>query len=614
MRHLSAVCLAQSPSDKARRFLEGCSATQAGEAGLPAHTRLVFEHNEGAVQLVVRRGDGEVRSLSLGAANAVALSRLLDTCSPEQKDSGDFTQVVQSLLFNHNESVAKAERIASLESAIKDAQEKQRLAKEVEDAAAKELRDLGKPRESLAGSGLLLAPDVALAKTSAGQAVRSLAKPCDAAADLLDVTAAPSDNKRGRYAPGLLKALHGILLHHKNDVEMLCTAACVARAWRVAARQPSLWHEPMLNGYQKYELDRERLSFILATGGVQVLDLSDTSGPFKLITALDVADALAGAPQLLQLRIAGLRRGEAPVDPVTRLAACVRDAQTGLDVVGSCAAVISGTPCGRLCSQKQLRCEPCGLYACEPCACSYGGGRRLYDVPDEERGKKGQPLLLVQGCNHLCVGCWTSDEDFYDCDRDDHGGQCQDDADASDCSAREESDDGQPRPLNQFCWNCLQYCDVNCESRYCFACSDRAGFGCECGRWCCFNHAGRCKVCDRVVCEVDHCFENGICCEDEDAKEERERKEEQLAQRRERDRKRRAEEFAAGVGGACRCTGCGERCRRDAGLCARCRKKEERARKQRAKDEAGPGGGGAGAAPEAVGDCAGAHGPDGPDS
>ena len=281
-----------------------------------------------------------------------------------------------------------------------------------------------------------------------------------------------------------------MLAPHKNDVKTLCAAACVARAWRVAAREPGLWHTPRLSNKQIELLSPERLSFILATGGVNVLDLSTGSCndhadmlSADMLTARDLADALAGAPPLEALRVAGLKLvpSAAAFNPVTCLTAAVQYASR-LDVVGggSCGAMIDGAACSRLCTSEQLRCEPCGLYACEPCVQFY---------------RKRRSLLLSQGCRHLCVGCWELEDwrGFRVCEECPQDSQCPDDAgDQQLATARPYA--------NQFCKECLRYCN-RCEYYLCFKCRGDTTCG-YCNQELCKNCVfGQCYTCEYDYCE-----------------------------------------------------------------------------------------------------------------
>lgn len=131
-----------------------------------------------------------------------------------------------------------------------------------------------------------------------------------------------------------------ILAQLEGDVQSLCAAACVSRAWRAAAADAALWTRlECLPRDVAHRLNAERLSWLVAraAGSLQQLDLSDAGSltdadlemalrqPHALtsftadsecerLTAAGVVAALASRRGLMvELRVAGLAVGpEAP--------------------------------------------------------------------------------------------------------------------------------------------------------------------------------------------------------------------------------------------------------------------------------------------------------------
>ena len=276
-----------------------------------------------------------------------------------------------------------------------------------------------------------------------------------------------------------------VLTHHADDVRTLCAAACLSRGWNDAAHDRTLWRAPDLGsgdlGTPAAWLDAHHLRSILATGGVEELDLTRCAA--SGITAHEVADALEGAPPLRRLRVRGLPPGDvppgAPANAVARLVAALRpeDRNTfrALDAVSgwACGAVgETRQPCGRLCGALDVVCVDCRLIACEACASSY---------------KEHHRIVLPKTCNHLCAGCW---DDFFM-------------GEVYTCEACA------PDAARSLCLNCYRTCcgrsAWGCElshSPLCFACADRLFQTCDVCRneFCTDCLALKCQSCGRAFC------------------------------------------------------------------------------------------------------------------
>ena len=195
-------------------------------------------------------------------------------------------------------------------------------------------------------------------------------------------------------------ALALVLRPLTGDVRTLCAAACVARAWRTAAAEPSLWaHIGPLHGLARDNLTDARLADLVARarGGLRGLNLTGiatssltdaglaaalrheshilsfaVSG--KPLTGAGIAAALAGSRGRLQtLRMSGARaapppRGDAsPTERVAFQNSC-DDALVELRALlapgGAMTAVTACEICRRMCSRVR-ECANCSVVFCK---------------------------------------------------------------------------------------------------------------------------------------------------------------------------------------------------------------------------------------------------------
>ena len=258
------------------------------------------------------------------------------------------------------------------------------------------------------------------------------------------------------------------VLAFARSVRTLCAAACVARAWRAATREPHLWHNldsTILEDSVVEKLTAPRLAYFLSAGGVRTLHLNRRA---PALTAHDVADALADAraadaPRLSTLSVRVMRCGKAsqgqPNNPIRRLAAATRH-RSNLDVAGGglCSAIRGEFRCKRLCSDEDLLCDECSLHCCERCLCLNAEADLL------------EPLRQPpESCGHLCWGCWAREDERPWCD-----------------TCRQA----------HFCYDCLflcQFCEDKLLCRSCVVSCD-------------YCDAELCRACAAVEHEQEHCF------------------------------------------------------------------------------------------------------------
>lgn len=267
--------------------------------------------------------------------------------------------------------------------------------------------------------------------------------------------AAPVDE----HAPELPAVLVERVLAYRaaeGDVVTLCAAACVARTWRAAAAQPTLWLRLVLDGIGLCKrTTAERLSALVARSAPQGADPPDLQVVNVRHCALspeDVVRALRGRRVTEALSLGGLQLAGYTEANSKAVLESLRTAVTtpqALDVHTTCSIgvlVDPGGMCYNLCSDTELYCRTCNLWACTFCA----------------------NVVKRRVCEHECSCCRKAydDEEVAPCDADhhrfDHERFCE--RCRNDCSVCER----------HLCLTCDEAyaCCTECEAIYCHECHD----------------------------------------------------------------------------------------------------------------------------------------------
>jgi hypothetical protein len=174
-----------------------------------------------------------------------------------------------------------------------------------------------------------------------------------------------------------------VLSFHLGDTATLCAAACVARAWREAARQPRLWRSLVFSN-AKYtrtgSCTTKRLAALVARaqGKLECLHLDDFARHphawYKQhVSASGVVAALRGNAPLRELRVRGLRTDGASFAELRALV--VQDSSLDVANGATCFMWLKSErelPCGRLCDlEHDLVCQTCNSYCCVKCRPRY---------------------------------------------------------------------------------------------------------------------------------------------------------------------------------------------------------------------------------------------------
>lgn len=202
-----------------------------------------------------------------------------------------------------------------------------------------------------------------------------------AAVSSLDAVGAAPPGELTRYADTLpVPVIELVLSFREGDTATLCAAACVAHAWRDAARQPRLWRSLLFsNGYKCTRMDlitNERLAALVARAGgaLERLHLNDLVQYGRSTCSLNVSAgglvaALRGNAPLRELRVRGLLGDGASYAQLRALVA--EDGFLDAAEDGACGMPIKSKddlPCGRLCdAEHDLVCEDCGTHCCVQC-------------------------------------------------------------------------------------------------------------------------------------------------------------------------------------------------------------------------------------------------------
>jgi hypothetical protein len=323
---------------------------------------------------------------------------------------------------------------------------------------------------------------------------RRAAPPAAAAA----AAAAAENAAEHAHAPELPHdVLVALLTPLAGDVAALCAAACVASAWRAAARAPSLWRELRFSTERNRRVAARRLTdarlAVLAAracGALTHLELEGCAG----VTLRGVARALSqhdDAPPLALLSVRGVRAGRRDDRLYAQLLARVA-APHLLDVASVGRLVLcdatpaedGGARCSRVCVAEDELCAACAIFCCPDCAAAAQGAR-------------------APPCGDLCDTCFQPSEeadDFFDCAR---------------C--------GDATAVNGHCFDCVCSCDA-CHIILCDKCSfeDNGMWMCSrcCGAYFCdecawgsHRIAGQaqarmlqyCNGCEEMFC--DGCFD-----------------------------------------------------------------------------------------------------------
>ncbi len=197
-----------------------------------------------------------------------------------------------------------------------------------------------------------------------------------------------------RHSPELpVDALRRILAPHAGDVATLCACACVARAWRDAARESALWVSLRLEFASQIGKANDAVPWVPPVTDERLAELVKRAGSglngaphltqltvtgCELVSARGVAAALAGAGlhnKLTLLRIANTLCEEEDGDVVRDMPVFLRqDAppDDALDVRGFtlCEEQVEHSgqyvQCARLCGgqEERTRCEKCDIPVC----------------------------------------------------------------------------------------------------------------------------------------------------------------------------------------------------------------------------------------------------------
>jgi len=203
-----------------------------------------------------------------------------------------------------------------------------------------------------------------------------------AAVSSLDVADAAPPGEPTRFADTLpVPVIELVLSFREGDTATLCAAACVARAWREAARQPRLWRWLLFSGgYKCTRMDLvtdERLAALVARAGgaLERLHLKDVApgfGPIKCtlnVSAGGVVAALRGNAPLRELHVRGLLGDGATFAELRALV--VDDGSLDVTDGATCGMPLKSKgdhPCKRLCDVEHDRvCEDCDTYCCVQC-------------------------------------------------------------------------------------------------------------------------------------------------------------------------------------------------------------------------------------------------------
>ncbi len=281
-----------------------------------------------------------------------------------------------------------------------------------------------------------------------------------------------------------------ILAPLAGDAVALCTATCVAAAWRDAAHDPALWRSLHFLGVERRIARRvtdARLASLVARacGGLRCADLAGCTS----LTARGVLAALQGL-QLDCLAVRGIKaeRDDGDDDELhTLLSSLVRhprnlDVWRVVDRHAVCSATVdsvSGGLCSRLCDSSDELCEECGIFHCDACTAVLASMR-------------------APPCAHVCDGCLgrNAGAALVECD-----GGCR----TADGSAS-----------NGFCYACIRSCRA-CDACFCGRCSLEGGKLLACGNGACRNGDLFCEHCsfERDQLRVCHsCAEPRCFCRD----------------------------------------------------------------------------------------------------
>jgi hypothetical protein len=275
-----------------------------------------------------------------------------------------------------------------------------------------------------------------------------------------------------KHAPELpVMLVERLLASHarEGDVATLCSAACVARSWRAAAAQPTLWlrmvlSRPGLCERTTFErLDALLRRSLLPVGGPPHIEFLDVS--HCALSPEDVLRALNGRRisqifWLRRLRLSDNSKANAEAVLENLRAAVVPYAT--MDVHTTCRIgelVNPGTECYNLCDHTGWFCWTCNIWACIFC----------------KRAVR-QPI-----CEHQCSSCSQAHDDVAPCDANHHRADEQ-----------------------RFCESCRIDCSA-CERHLCIACDEVYTCCTEC-------EAVFCRDCHDPKDDVDEFYCDG--CED----------------------------------------------------------------------------------------------------
>jgi hypothetical protein len=305
-------------------------------------------------------------------------------------------------------------------------------------------------------------------------------------------------------------AVRRVLASLAGDVPTLCAAACVARCWRVAARDPKLWRSLDFSSAPQQRIARRltdaRLAALTARAG-SALQRVNLAGCVS-VSARGVVSALQGL-QLHTLAVGGVQA--APEDDKdgdggdgdglhALLLSLVRR-PAGLDVFYAseghlvCNAVLDAAT-GRTCALLGVSelCRECELFYCSACD----------DNLRRSAASHGPP------CEHICRECSGTNNGnaLVVCQ------QCA--ADAS--SGSDDSDDGDGGH-NSYCYNCILFCE-ECGASFCAHCSFELGMLNACEHTYDADHVAQdahyfCESCSFELGKLRVCSgcSDVLCCE-----------------------------------------------------------------------------------------------------
>jgi hypothetical protein len=302
-------------------------------------------------------------------------------------------------------------------------------------------------------------------------------------------------------------AVRRVLAPLAGDVSTLCAAACVARSWHEATREPKVWRSLDFSRVPQRiacRLTDAHLAALPARAGsaLQRVNLVGCAN----VSARGVVDALQGL-QLQTLEVAGVQASpddDRDVDDDagggdlhTLLLSLVRQ-RTGLDVRYArdghlvCNAVLDAAT-GRTCARLGVSelCAECELFYCRACRNNL------------RRASNGPP------CEHICRACSSTNDDgqaLLECQR------CTEDA-----SPGSDSDDGNGR--YNYCDACILICE-ECGASFCHYCSFELGMLNTCGHSSETDHHNRtasyfCESCSFELGKLRMCSgcSDVLCCE-----------------------------------------------------------------------------------------------------